>query len=515
MIRTVCLAVAGIVLFSLASAALADAESDYKLLFGQDEAKVLARRNPKEIAAFAAKLLSAAKTVSEQKPLQNLLCEKAYDLAMRDASGYDTAIEAAKLQMEADPARKADARERLAKVLQLRFARSRGDERKTHGEELVGLLISGADELAAAGKATEAADAYRQALSVATAARSDRTKEIMDKVRAINDALQAEKKLAALKASLAADPKNVTTRTTLILIYLGERDDPAEAAKLLTQDVDEKLRTYVPLACKPFDELSEAACLELAQWYADMASKQLGKPTIEVARVCCLARAAFYISQFYKVHSASDTERLKAQLLEEQVKRERRSLPAAWIDLFKVIDPARDGTQGKWVLSAGKLASKGSGWLTLELPYHPPEEYDFEVEFTIRGGTMAQILVAGGTQFGWLIDTFHSTGHGFEMINGQYRGSNPTRVQFRVPAKPVRCRVEVRRDGVSAYFENKLVAQHKTDYRDMSWSLPMKDRTRLAIGAWQSDAVFDSARVLEVSGPARTQVRDRVRDDEK
>jgi len=314
MTRTVWLAAAGVVLFSFASATLADAESDYKLLFGQDEAKVLARRNPKEIAAFAAKLLSAAKTVSEQKPLQNLLLDKAYDLAMRDAGGYDTAIEAAKLQMEADPAKKADARERLAKVLQLRFARSRGDERKAHGEELVGLLISGADELAAAGKPTEAADAYRQALSVATAARSDRTKEIMDKVRAINDAVQAEKKLAALKASLAADPKNVTARTTLILIYLGERDDPAEAAKLVTADLDERMRTYLPLAAKPVADLDEIACLELANWYADLADKASA-----AGKGILLGRAKEAAERFLELHTAQDVTRLKGKMLLDKV----------------------------------------------------------------------------------------------------------------------------------------------------------------------------------------------------
>jgi len=294
----------------LCSFASADAESDYKLLFGEEEAKILARRNSKEIAVFAAKLLNAAKTVSGQKPLQNLLCEKAYEFALRDASGYETAVEAAKLQMEADPAKKPEAREKLAKVLQLRFARSSGEERKTRSEELVDLLITGADELAQAAKPAEAADAYRQALSIATAARSDRAREIIDKVRAVNDAVQAEKNFAALKASLAADPKNTTTRTTLILIYLGEKDDPAEAAKLVTPDLDERLRTYVPLAAKPVADLEENACLELAAWYVEIASK------LETAKkIPPLARAQKYAERYLALHEARDVDRLKAQML--------------------------------------------------------------------------------------------------------------------------------------------------------------------------------------------------------
>ena len=99
----------GLAMLWLASSALADAEGDYKTLFGQDEAKVAASRNTKDATTFAAKLLNAAKTLNEQKDLQALLCEKAHEFATKDPSGQQTAVEALKLLGEAAPEKKAQA----------------------------------------------------------------------------------------------------------------------------------------------------------------------------------------------------------------------------------------------------------------------------------------------------------------------------------------------------------------------------------------------------------------------
>ena len=146
----------GICILGLASWALADAQSDYKTLFGAEEAKVVAKRNTRDSAAFAAKLLNAAKALTEQKDLQALLCEKAYEFAPKDASGQQTAADALKLLLEAAPQKKAQVQERLIKTFQIRYARSTGADRKRLGEELVDMLASCGDERAEAKAPAEA-----------------------------------------------------------------------------------------------------------------------------------------------------------------------------------------------------------------------------------------------------------------------------------------------------------------------------------------------------------------------
>lgn len=304
---------AGIAILCLSSWALADAEGDYKTLFGQEEAKVVSGRNTKEAAAFAAKVFNAAKSTGDQKDLQILLCEKAYDFGMKDPSGYQTAIDAMRLVIEVSPAKKPQAQDKLLKTSQLRYAKSTGAERKRLGEEMVGLLIAAGDQREAK-EPDDALALYRQAFTLATSAGSIRTKEITGRIRRISSRQAAERKLAELKEKLNAAPNNAALRTQLILLHLGESDRPAEAVKLLTGDLDEKLRTYVPLSVKPVADLDERVCLELAYWYAEIAENAsaadkgvlLGK-----AMACC--------QRYLELHTTQDAARLKGTLLLEKV----------------------------------------------------------------------------------------------------------------------------------------------------------------------------------------------------
>ena len=78
--------VAGLAVLVAASRAGAGTEADYKALFGEEERKVAADTDAKATAAFAAKLLYAARTVGDQKDLQALLCEKAYEFGKKFAN---------------------------------------------------------------------------------------------------------------------------------------------------------------------------------------------------------------------------------------------------------------------------------------------------------------------------------------------------------------------------------------------------------------------------------------------
>jgi hypothetical protein len=303
----------GLVL-GLSCLAWADAAGDYEALFGQEEKAAIAK-GAAASAEFAARLLSAAKSAGGQKDLQDLLCDKAYEFGMKATAGFQTAADAMNFLIETMPDKRIAAREKLLKVVQLCYAKSvKKDEREKLGLELVDLLAACGDDKAEARQLAEAVALYRQALTLATMWKSGRTTEIMDKIKQLSAAQEAERRIVVLKVRLERNPKDAAARTALVMAYLGELDDPNEAAKLLTPDVDEGLRTYVPLAAEKVEGLKEAACIQLAEWLAAVAEKSspADKPVLlGRARACC--------ERYLEVHTAEDAALLKGRMLLEKI----------------------------------------------------------------------------------------------------------------------------------------------------------------------------------------------------
>ncbi len=125
---------------------------------------------------------------------------------------------------------------------------------------------------------------------------------------------EAAARLAAMKAALAANPKDINTRTKLIVACLGEFKDPAEAARLVTPDLNEDLRKFVPLAAKPVGNLDERACMELASWYAEQAGK-----AASASQVILFARAKACCERFLTLHATGDATRLKVSMLLDEI----------------------------------------------------------------------------------------------------------------------------------------------------------------------------------------------------
>jgi formylglycine-generating enzyme required for sulfatase activity len=312
---TVVLFVVGIGLLCLSSWAWADAAGDYEMLFGQEE-KAAVAKGAAASAEFAGRLLNAAKSVGAQKELQALLCEKAYELGIKAPAGYQTAADAMKLLIESAPEKKLAAREKLLKVTQLRYARSAKGDREKLGLEQVDLLAACGDDKAEAGHEVEAVALYRQALTLATMWKSARTTEIMDKIKQLSAAQESERRIASLKARLEKNPRDAAARTALVMAYLGEQDNPAEAVKLLTPDVDEGLRTYVPPAAKKVEELEETVCIQLAEWLLSVSDK-----SSPADKGILLGRAKACCERYLEVHTAEDVGRLKGKMLLEKVEK--------------------------------------------------------------------------------------------------------------------------------------------------------------------------------------------------
>jgi hypothetical protein len=175
------------------------------------------------------------------------------------------------------------------------------------------------------------------------------------------------------------------------------------------------------------------------------------------------------------------------------------------VDLLPKQEDRQHALAGKWTCANGELSVASQPNARYDLGYQPPDEYDFRIDFTRNSGQdeIAQIVSAFRRQFAWKIDakTFCS----FDTINGQVRGERT--VTTHTPGlvtvgKSVSSIVSVRRNGVKAYVDGKLLASWTTNFTDMglepAWRLSSIET--LGVGATMSDTIFHKIQIKEVTG---------------
>ena len=303
---------------------LADVASDFDTIFGAEAKKVASSRSKADDAAFAAKLLKAARKMPDSPGMQVLLYEKACQFGADGPAGCETALEALDLLEKAVPDKKDQWRRQRLDVVKFRFDKSYGAARKAAGESYMEMLEVLADANVAEGKGAEAKALYSRAIMVAKYIKSDRAETILAKSKRANAVVAQQVKIKSLQARLTADPKDAAVRNELIGLYVVGLDNPAEAAKLLTDDLDEVTRTYVPLAAKKLDGLSESICLELGDWYY----RKLLKDASAAGKPVVLQRAKGYYERFSELHTKQDTQSFRVEMALEGIEKELKRLGA-------------------------------------------------------------------------------------------------------------------------------------------------------------------------------------------
>ena len=328
---------------------LADTAGDYETLFGADAKKIIASRTKTDDVEFAATLLKAAKDIPDSPALQVLLYEKASQFGSAGVSGCDTALEALGLLEKAVPARKAQWQQKKLDVVKLRFTKSYGAARKTAGWSYMEMLETVADARLKEGNGTEAKLLYNRARTVAIYIKSPRAAQIVAKSKRANAVVAQQIRITSLQTKLKTDARNTAAREELILLYVVALDKPSEAVKLLTDDLDEFTRTYVPLAAKKLDDLDEAICLELGDWYY----KKLLKNASAVSRPLMLRRAKGYYEQFCKLQPKKNIQSLQARMALDGINKELKKLGASVRPPLPVgIILAMSFEKGQWTKTA-------------------------------------------------------------------------------------------------------------------------------------------------------------------
>ncbi|MDP6637154.1 MAG: SUMF1/EgtB/PvdO family nonheme iron enzyme [Phycisphaerae bacterium] len=299
------------------SIALADAAGDFESIFGNEARKVSASSTKIDDVKFAAKLLQAAKDMPDSPALQALLYERSSQFGSTAIAGCDTALQALKLLEETVPAKKDLWRQRQFEVVKFRFDKSYGAARKAAGQPYMDMLEVLADAKVADGKGTEAKTLYSRALMVANYIKSPRAAEILAKSKRANAVVAQQARLKSLRTKLKKNPRDTSIRKELVVLYVVALDNPAQAARLLTDDLDEITRTYVPLAAGKLETLDKSICLELGDWYYRTLSKKAsaaGKPVV-------LRRAQGYYQRFLESHTKKDAQSYKVKMALESIEK--------------------------------------------------------------------------------------------------------------------------------------------------------------------------------------------------
>jgi len=217
------------------------------------------------------------------------LCEKAYELGSKAPAGYDHAVAAMRLLAQRLPEKERACWEKRLQIAQRRYARATRFARVEAGEHILILLIRRAEKAHRAGDYDEALLLLRKAFPVARAIRSPTGRDVLAMQKYLAGRSRFAGLARAVEARLKGRPDDRASRQTAIRLYLTELDLPQRAAALLTPDVDEATRTYLPLVARPVDQLDPNVCVELGSWYRSLAAR--ASPD---GKLLCAHRAARY-----------------------------------------------------------------------------------------------------------------------------------------------------------------------------------------------------------------------------
>lgn len=176
-----------------------------------------------------------------------------------------------------------------------------------------------------------------------------------------------------------------------------------------------------------------------------------------------------------------------------------------WVSLLRDVDTEKHAVAGNWRKSDGALTTDATRSSRLTLPFQPQSEYDFRVKFTRDSGSdsIALMFVAGRGQATFEIDAWGQHLAGLQNINRRSIRENPTRSTMALKnGRAYTALVEVRKDRVRAYLDDKLIVDYKTDGSDLGmldlWRL--NDAKSLGVGAYNARTTFHAIEVRAARG---------------
>jgi hypothetical protein len=355
-----------------------------------DAAIVQLTKGARTDAERASRLLDGAKLLADQPAVMVALLEKAVEFGMKAAAspaGADAALGALGLLRRKAPDRKDLWGEKHLEVLRLRYRYAPRAAKAAAGNVYLAELLRRADAAEQACRWPETAAALGQAYPIAGAIQSPLKKLIaFRRARArhyetvVGQVEQARKVLAAAAGAPA--------RLKLVQLLVAELQDPAEAEKLLTADLDEAWRTYVPLLAKGPETAAPTAAAELGRWLMKVVTPMTSK----YSRIAALQTALRCYERAAQAPGAAQTSLLSRRLAVGKIEKELEKIAlaseaAGWwghVEMLPSLDLDGADKRGMWRIENGSLTVWPLERSHLRLPATVTGDYRVSVRFAHR-----------------------------------------------------------------------------------------------------------------------------------
>jgi serine/threonine protein kinase len=186
------------------------------------------------------------------------------------------------------------------------------------------------------------------------------------------------------------------------------------------------------------------------------------------------------------------------------------------VNLLALVDVPRDAVKGQWEKTPGGLLLKQSpGPQMLLFKHETPEEYDFEIEFTLRGGILEanQIIpLPGGDNILWKMGFAggNPTSFGFGPNLDGVKMDAPARTEAKVmlprlqQGRRYRSLVEVRKGSLRALIDGAEVLKWSGDQKRLKIDseYASKNGRQLGIGGFSGHIAFHQAEVRAPGAPS-------------
>jgi len=182
--------------------------------------------------------------------------------------------------------------------------------------------------------------------------------------------------------------------------------------------------------------------------------------------------------------------------------------PDPWanaVNLLAAVELPRDSISGAWMRDGAVILSRDGKPARLQIPYHPPEEYDVRATVSRRPANFCINFILSRAGSAFTLVAHQGGTFGFEKVNGKDFNRNPTAARFDGPlqvGKSYTVLIEVRAGGVKVFCDGQplsTIDRYDTMTMNPDWRLP--DPKAIGIGTWDGGAAIELLELREVSGP--------------
>jgi len=180
------------------------------------------------------------------------------------------------------------------------------------------------------------------------------------------------------------------------------------------------------------------------------------------------------------------------------------------VDLKSRIAVESDTVNGFWTREGADLKSDGTAFGRIEIPYEPPENYDFKIVFTTKTqrGDVAQLCYGITGAFTWKMGALSNRYAMFEAAanNGDNNESRYLAPPILESGKTYESIVRVRGNLVEGYLNGKRLSRlrlNPTGARAPYSYWVMPHVKTLGVGVWATVATFSTIEIDEIGAQGR------------